>query len=51
MGPEGFAVPNRQSMLIASEGQLSTQTPQSMHASASMQAFSSTIFIASLGQS
>jgi len=39
------------SKLIASEGQASTQAPQSTQASASTFAFSSTILIASLGHS
>jgi len=39
------------SRLIASAGQVSTQTPQSTQASAEMAAFSSAILIASLGHS
>jgi hypothetical protein len=38
-------------MLIASSGQASTQTPQSMHSSSSTTALSSAILIASLGHS
>jgi hypothetical protein len=46
MGPQFFTY----SMLIASTGHSSTQTPQSTHFSTSMTAFSPSIRMASLGQ-